>query len=63
MILEECGECSHKWLLSSLKWQECLHGFMYLRYRTYAGDEIAIITTAPPPVAEITQSHKRSDVP
>ena len=29
-----------------------------LRYRTYAGDEIAIITTVPPPVIEITQTQK-----
>ena len=29
-----------------------------LRYCTYAGDEIAIITKAPHPVAEITQNHR-----
>ena len=33
-----------------------------LRYRTYASDEIAIITTALPPVIEITQNHKGYDV-
>ena len=31
-----------------------------LRYHTYAADEIVIITTAPPPVTEITQNHKGS---
>ena len=29
-----------------------------LRYYTYAGDEIAIITTAPLSVTEITYTHK-----
>ena len=34
-----------------------------LRYCTYAGDEIAIITTAAPTEYEITQSHESNDVP
>ena len=34
-----------------------------LRYRTYAGYEIAIIATEPPPVTAITQIHKGYDVP
>ena len=29
-----------------------------MRYCTHAGDEMAIITTAPIPVTEITQNHK-----
>ena len=33
-----------------------------LGYHTYAGDEIAIITTAPQSVTEITQNHKGYDV-
>ena len=33
-----------------------------LRCCTYAGDEIAIVTTVPPPVTEITH-HKGYDVP
>ena len=32
-----------------------------LRYHTYAGDEIAIITTASAPFTEITQNHKSYD--
>ena len=34
-----------------------------LRYCTYAGDERAIITTAPPPVTLVTQNHKGYVVP
>ena len=34
-----------------------------LRYGTYAGGEIAIVTTAPPTVTEITHNHKGYDVP
>ena len=34
-----------------------------LRYRTDAGDEIAIIITAPPTVTEIPQNYKHCDIP
>ena len=30
-----------------------------LRYRTYAGNELATITTTSPRVTEVTQNHKR----
>ena len=33
------------------------------RYRIYVGDEIALITTAPLPITELTQNHKGYDVP
>ena len=34
-----------------------------LRYHTFAGDEIAVTTTEPPHVTEITQTSKGYDVP
>ena len=38
-------------------------GIMAVMYCTYAGDEIAIITTLSPSVTEIRQNHNGYDVP
>ena len=40
-----------------------MHDIISLRYRTYAGGEIGIITTAPALVIEIAQNQKGLGVP